>query len=225
MARIRKDEQVEHSARPLLILGARTFAPEVADLVSEIPGFRVVGFVENMETERCRETLEGLSILWVDDLRQLAERHWAVCALGTTHRSGFIEQVAEYGISFATLTHPFARISSKSSVGEGTIVSAGAIIAAHTQIGRHVIVNRGALIGHDVEIGDYVTIGPGANIASFCNIGEASYIGMSAVVPDHITIGSHSVVGAGAVVTKNVRDNVQVVGVPARIVKEDISGK
>jgi len=216
---------VEHSVRPLLILGARTFAPEVSDLVSEIPGFRVVGFVENIEPERCRETLEGLPILWADDVAQLADSHWAVCALGSTQRSRFIEQVAACGIPFATLVHPSARISSKSSLGGGTIVSVGVIIAAHTHLGHHVIVNRGSLIGHHTTIGDYVTISPGANIAGACRIGEATYIGMGAVVIDHITIGAHSVVGAGAVVTKDVPDHVQVVGVPARIVKENIPGK
>ena len=215
-------------ARPvqqLLILGARTFAVEVADLVSEIPGFRLSGFVENMEPERCREPLEGLPVIWVEDVADMAHSHWAVCALGTTHRSRFIEQAAEYGIPFATLVHPSARISSKSSLGEGTIVSAGVIIAARTQVGRHVLVNRGALIGHHTEIGDYCTIGPGANLAASCRIGQATYIGMGAVVLDHISIGSHSVVGAGAVVTKDVPDHVQVVGVPAKIVKEDIQGK
>lgn len=216
---------MEHSVKPLLVLGARIFAVEVADLVSEIPGFRVAGFVENMERERCRETLEGLPILWVDDIAALADSHWAVCSLGTTHRSRFIEQVAAYGIPFATLVHPSARISSRSFLGEGTLVSVGVVIASHTQLGRHVRVNRGALIGHHTVIGDYVTIGPGANIAGACRIGEATYIGIGAVVIDHITIGSHSVVGAGAVVTKDVPDNVQVVGVPARIVKENIQGK
>jgi sugar O-acyltransferase (sialic acid O-acetyltransferase NeuD family) len=216
---------MEQPVRRLLILGAGTFAAEVADLVSEVQGFQVAGFVVNMDPERCQETLEGLPIIWIDDVAQLADSHWAVCALGTTHRSRFVEQVAAHGIPFATVIHPSARISSKSSLGEGTVVSVGAIIAAHTYLGRHVLVNRGALIGHHTEIGHYVTVGPGANIAGSCHIGEATYIGMGAVVLDHITIGAHSVVGAGAVVTKDVPDNVLVVGVPARIVKENIPGK
>lgn len=216
---------MEHSVKPLLILGTRTLAVEIADLASEIPGFEVTGFVENLEPERCREMQEGLPILWVGDIARVANTHFAVCGLATTHRSRFTEQVAAYGIPFATLVHPSARISSQSSLGEGTLVSVGVIIAAHTHLGRHVLVNRGALIGHHTEIADYVTIQPGANIAGACRIGEATYIGMGAVVIDHITIGAHSVVGAGAVVTKDVPDNVQVVGVPARIVKESISGK
>ena len=70
-----------------------------------------------------------------------------------------------------------------------------------------------------------MTIQPGANVAGACHIGQATYIGMGAIVIDHITVGSHSVVGAGAVVTKDVPDNVVVVGVPARVVKENIAGK
>ena len=216
---------MKRSVQSLLILGTRNFASEVADLASEIPSFRVAGFVENMEPERCKGTLEGLPILWVDDLAQMADKHWAICALGTTHRSRFIEQVAAWKIPFATLVHPSARISSKSSLGEGSIASVGTIIAAHVHVGRHVIVNRGALIGHQTKIGDYVTIGPGANIAGSCHIREATYIGMGAIVLDHISIGAHSVVSAGAVVTEDVPDCVQVVGVPARIVKENILGR
>jgi acetyltransferase-like isoleucine patch superfamily enzyme len=48
---------------------------------------------------------------------------------------------------------------------------------------------------------------------------------MGAVVLDHIHVGSHSVIAAGAVVTRNVPDNVQVAGIPARIVKENMRGK
>lgn len=213
------------SARPLLILGTRTLAVEVADLASEIPDFKTAGFVENMDRQRCNEKLEGLPIFWVNDIAGLASTHWAVCALATTHRSRFVEQVANLGVKFATLIHPSSKISSKSSVGEGTIISSGVIIASHTVLGRHVLVNRGALIGHHTEIGDYVTIQPGANIAGACRIGQATYIGMGALVLDHVEIGMHSIVGAGAVVNKDVPDHVQVVGVPARIVKENITGR
>jgi acetyltransferase EpsM len=213
------------TGRPLLILGTRLLAVELTDLLSEIPDFRLVGFVENMERSRCSEKLEGLPIFWVDDTADLADTHWAVCALATTHRSRFTEQAANLGFRFATLVHPSSKISSRSSVGEGSIISPGVVIASHSRLGRHVFVNRGALIGHHTQIGDYASIMPGANIAGVCRIGPATYIGMGALVLDHVKIGAHSIVGAGAVVNKDVPDHVQVVGVPARIVKENITGK
>lgn len=214
-----------YPSRSLLILGTRTLAVEIADIAADIPGVQVAGFVENLDRERCQEKLEDLPVWWVDEVAPLAQNHSAVCALATTHRSRFVEQVAACGMPFATVIHPSARISSKSSVGEGTILSVGAIIGAHTHLGRHVLVNRGALIGHHTEIGDYVTIQPGANIAGACRIGAATYIGMGAIVIDHMTIGAHSVIGAGAVVTAHVPDKVLAVGVPARVVKENIAGK
>jgi hypothetical protein len=42
---------------------------------------------------------------------------------------------------------------------------------------------------------------------------------MGAVVLEHIVVGRNAIVGAGAVVTKDVPENVQVLGVPARITK------
>jgi acetyltransferase EpsM len=212
------------TAEPLLILGTRTFAVEVADLASE-SGFAVAGFVENMNPERCSETLEDLPIHWIESVGKFAETHRAVCGLGTTHRSRFTDQAAEEGLRFATLVHPSARLARTSSLGEGAVVSVAVVVAAHTRIGRHVLINRGSLVGHHTVIGDYVSVQSGANVAGSCRIGDAAYIGMGAVVLDHITIGSHSVVGAGAVVTRDVPDNVQVVGVPARITKTGIDGR
>ena len=210
---------------PLLILGNRTFAEEVADLAAEVPGVEVLGFVENMDQERCRESLAGRPIVWVDDLQHTYGDCVAVCALSTTHRSRFVEQVANYGVRFATLIHPSARVSRASSVGEGAILSVGTVVAAHTTIGRHVIVNRGVLIGHHTRIGDFVTIGPGANVAGACEIGEAAYIGMGAIVVDHVKIGRHSLVSAGSLVTKDVPDHVQVFGSPARIIRRNFPGR
>ena len=216
---------MKNPPQSLLVLGTRTFAVEVADLAGDVGDFRVTGFVENLEPSRCKETLEGLPIIWVDDLRNLVHSHQAVCGLSTTFRSRFTDQVDALGMRFASLVHPSARVSSTSSFDEGTIVSVGAIIASHTHLGRHVIVNRGALIGHHTQVGNFVTIQPGANIAGACRIGDATYVGMGAIVIDHITIGAHSVVGAGAVVTQDVPDNVLVAGVPARVVKENIPGQ
>lgn len=209
---------------PLLVLGTRMLSQEVADIATDA-GFDVVGFVENLERERCREKLNGLPIHWFNDIGELAATHYAICGLATTHRDRYVADVAQLGLRFATVVHPAARVSSTSTLGDGTIVSAGAIIGAHTVVGSHVLVNRGVMVGHHTRIGHYTSLQPGANVAGACRIGDRTYVGMGAVVIDHLTVGSGSVVGAGAVVVKDVPDNVQVVGVPARVVKHELDGK
>jgi sugar O-acyltransferase (sialic acid O-acetyltransferase NeuD family) len=210
--------------KPLLLLGARSFAREAADLVSDIPEWDLRGFVENLDPQRCREMLEGLPVFWVDELGAMAETHWGICALGSTRRIGFIQQAERTGLRFATLIHPSARVSPKSTCGEGSIVCPGVQVASGTRIGRHALINRGALVGHNVELGDCLTIGPGANLAGFTRIGSGSYIGMGAIVVDRISIGSGSLVAAGAVVTRDVPDHVMVAGMPAVIVQRGVDG-
>ena len=105
--------------KPLLIFGARALAPEVADLVSDIAGFEVTGFVENIEPERCAATMDGLPVHWIADVAAMAATHWAVIALSTNRRVRYVEQAAALGFRFATLVHPGARVSRRSSVGEG----------------------------------------------------------------------------------------------------------
>mgnify|MGYP000231293377 CR=1 FL=1 len=143
--------------RRLIILGAGRFAEEVADLVSEIPEHELVAFAESLDKERCSQPLLDRPVLWIDDLPRWAAIHEAVCAVGTTRRSAFIQRVAEMGFRFVTVVHPTAHISRASTVGEGCVLSAGVVVAAQTTISHHVIVNRGVLIGHHTRIGDYVT--------------------------------------------------------------------
>jgi len=209
----------------VLVLGTGTFAEEVADVVSGIAGVAVAGFVENMDRRVCEKKLRNLPVYWVEQISGLAQTHTAICGLGTTRRYLFVEQVKNRGLVFSTLIHPSARISASSSLAKGVFVSSAAVVAAYSELGGHTSVNRGALIGHHTKIGSFVTVGPGVNVAGNCQVGDCTYIGIGAVIIDHINIGNNSVIGAGAVVTKNVPDNVQVVGVPARIIKENIEGK
>ena len=212
------------TASPVLILGARSFAREVADLMSDLPAFALKGFVENMDRDRCTQLIGGLPVFWVDELATLATTHRGICALGSTRRIGFIQQAIGYGLAFITLVHPSSRVSSRSTVGEGSVISPGVQIASQSRVGQHVLVNRGALIGHNTEIGDCVSLGPGVNIAGFCKVGSGSYLGMGAIVTDRVVIGSGAVVAAGAVVTRDVPDRVMVAGMPARLVRSDVDG-
>jgi len=210
---------------PVLVLGTHYFAAEVDDLIDDTADMTVVGFVENLDRKRCSLPINGKAVLWIDELAHVDPNTHLICSIGTTKRAAYIEEAARFGLPFGRLIHPTAHISRRSTLGEGSIASAGVIVATGTTIGRHVIMNRGVLIGHDTVIGDYVTISPGANVAGRCVVGSQTYIAQGAIVIDGIKIGRQSVIGAGAVVTRDVPDNVMVLGVPARIVRESADGR
>jgi acetyltransferase EpsM len=209
----------------LVVLGATEFSAEIADVARTTGVFDVVAFIENDRRERAGRSLHGLPVYWIDDALDLAKTHLAICGLGTTQRVRFTDQAAAAGFRFATVVHPSAHVSPTSAISEGSLVGVAAVVAAHTTIGRHVILNRGVLVGHHTTVGDHVSIQSGANVAGLCTIADGVYIGMGAQILNTVSIGKGSVVGAGAVVTKDVPPAVQVMGVPARIVKEGIRGK
>lgn len=208
--------------RRLVLLGTGAFAEEIADVISDCPDTELVGFAENLDPERVERPLLELPVHWIDDLPSL-EGCQFVCAIGTTKRSAFTRRVAELGLPFGRVVHPSARLSRTATLGEGSILNVGVVVAAHTRLGHHVIVNRGALIGHHTTVGDHVTISPGANVGGRVRIGDGAYLGMGSIVLNDLTIGPGSIVGAGAVVTKDVPPHVQVLGIPARITRQDVA--
>ena len=212
-------------SRPVLVLGNDVFAEEVADLVAACPDLELAAFVENLDRERCSRRVAGRPVLWVEEIAELAPSHAAVCGIGTNRRSEYVAQVADLGVGFVSVRHPRAHVAPTAEVGVGAILGVNAVVAARARVGEHVILNRAASIGHHTTVGDYVTMGPGANIAGLVTIGPGSWIGIGATVIDRVAIGRGAVVAAGAVVTRDVPDNVQVAGIPAREIRAGVSGR
>ena len=76
-------------------------------------------------------------------------------------------------------------------------------------------------VGHDSIIRAYSSIMPGVNVSGEVILGEKSYIGTGAKIINLVEIGENVVVGAGAVVSKSFPGNCTVVGVPAKVIKEN----
>ena len=115
----------------------------------------------------------------------------------------------------ATLIHPLIYMNYV-EIGRGCLIPEGCVVGSGTVIGDFVNLRLGVIVSHDVTIGDYAFIGPGTTIGSGVVLETCSYIGAGVTVMLDRRIGSYSIVGAGAVVTRDVRNNVTVVGVPAK---------
>jgi sugar O-acyltransferase (sialic acid O-acetyltransferase NeuD family) len=202
------------------ILGTGVLAEEFFALALDA-GLAVEGFVENLDPAKEGAVLCGRPVLWVDRLPDGAR---CVCALSTAKRRGYIAQVADRA-RFMNLVHPSAVVLHGTTLGEGTVLSAGAIVASNTAVGRHVFVNRGARIGHHTRIGDFATVQPGANIAGLVEVGEAAYVGMGAIVIERLRVGAGATVAAGAVVIRDVPERCLVAGNPAAVRRERIDAR
>jgi sugar O-acyltransferase (sialic acid O-acetyltransferase NeuD family) len=204
----------------LHLLGTGPLAEELWALALDA-GIEVAAFVENLDRAKSGGSLCGRPILWVDDLPRGAA---CVCALSTTKRQRYVDQVAGRAV-FPTLVHPSAVILPGTTLGEGTIVSAGVVIAGHAVIGRHVFCNRGVRVGHHTHLGDYVTLQPGANLAGLMEVGPAAYVGMGAIIVERLNIGTGATVAAGSVVIRDVAAHTMVAGNPAVVKKAGVDAR
>ena len=206
--------------------GAGGHAKVVIEILRALGGFDIVGLLDS------NPRLLGTSVIGVpvvgDDtlapmLAQQGIRH-ALIGLGgaasTWPRRRLFDLVQGQDLELVTAVHPAAIVSPSAVIGGGATIMAGAIVNAGTVLGPNVIVNTGAVVEHDCTIGAHVHVATGARLAGGVTVGEGAHIGIGASIRQNITIGRLAVVGAGAVVVSDVPDEVVVVGVPARMLRQ-----
>jgi acetyltransferase-like isoleucine patch superfamily enzyme len=88
------------------------------------------------------------------------------------------------------------------ALGDGTIVSAGAIVFAGSKIGARVIVGDQSCVRERVTVGDDVVIGRGALVENDTTIGAMTRIQAEAYITSYSTIEAHVFI-APCVVTTN----------------------
>lgn len=205
--------------QPLLLYGASGHAKVVIDIVEKEASYRIKGIIDDNQDLWGQELL-GYPI--IGGFRSLESQNDVdiLIAIGENSiREHVSERLAAQGFSFARAIHPSASLAGHVTIGEGSVVMAGAVINTDSRIGKHVIVNTCASVDHDCLLEDTVHIAPGAHLCGGCTIGKRTVVGAGATVIPNITIGCHVSIGAGSTVVKDVSDNVMVLGTPARVVK------
>ncbi|WP_312813205.1 DapH/DapD/GlmU-related protein [Sedimentibacter sp.] len=120
-------------------------------------------------------------------------------------------------IVFPNIIHPNVTFDKETiSFGIGNVIASGAILTHDIIIGNFNLINNNASIGHDCIIGNNNVINPSATISGNVIIKDNCLIGTGANILQQISLGDNVTIGAGSVVTKDVEDNIIVVGVPAK---------
>jgi sugar O-acyltransferase (sialic acid O-acetyltransferase NeuD family) len=204
--------------RDIYIIGAGGHGKVVLDIINKSEQYQAAAFLDD-DSNLHNETINGLKVLG-ESKEALDDDKAVIIAVGSNKiREKLFNLMKSNDLEIINAVHPDAVINSFVSLGEGIVVAAGAVINPNAVIEDNVIINTGVTVDHDCIIEKHVHLSPGVNLGGNVIVQRGAHIGIGAAVLPGIKIGKNSVVGAGAVVTRDVPDDVTVVGVPARVHK------
>ena len=209
----------------MIIIGARGFAKELLQVIEENGELTPeLCFFDNINDDLPKKLYGRFRLIRSFDelgifFRQ--ERNEFVLGIGNPLiRQKLCLKAISIGGSLSSI------ISKSSSIGQyGTNFGLGLCVMQNTIIENDVIIGDGCLIhnssmiSHDTSLGEFCEISPGAKLLGRTEVGNLSHIGSNAVILPGINIGNNVRVGAGSVVTKDIPDNITVVGIPAKDIK------
>ena len=195
----------------IIIAGAGAQGAIVADIVRG-----AVGFVDDVKEPGT--LVFGIPVLGSIASLATIEHDAVIVAIGDNRkRRELTERLVTAGERLATAIHPFTSIAPSATIGEGSMISAGAIVLPRAVIGRGVIVNTKGSVDHDSVVGDFAHVSAGATVGARCHIGAEALIAIGATVVSMMTVGAQTIIGSGAVVVAPIPAGVVAFGVPARI--------
>ena len=204
----------------IVLIGGGEHARVVIEAIRSGAGAQdLLGFVD---PEPCEETARRVGVARLGGEEALDRYEGALGLLGfaaldtRSRREEAVRRLTPRLGGWAVAVHGSAWVSPTATVGEGSVIMAGAVVQTGARIGAHCVVNTGAIVEHDVVLGDHAQLAPGVTLGGAAHIGAATYIGLGALVRDHIVVGAGATVGMGAVVVRDVAAGARVMGVPAR---------
>lgn len=195
------------AAIPIFLIGAGGHAASCIDVIEQSGHFAVVALV-GTSSEVGSEFL-GYSVVGTDkDLPELVAKHRnAIIAIGQIKspdtRIRLFQRLEEIGCNLPVIVSPQAYVSTRATIGAGTIVMHGAVINAGAVIGRNCIVNSMSLIEHDARIEDHCHIATAAVVNGNVSIGAGAFVGSQSCIREGLKIGERCLIGMGQHVLKD----------------------
>lgn len=205
--------------RKLIVIGGSGFAKEVIWLAKSVAQHNIVGILD--DNAIIGSLVSGIPILGkTSSVENYLECEFVVAIGNPRVRKKIVGDLIAAGVQkFATLIHPSVNKSDLITIGEGTVVCAGATLTVDIKIGKHNIININSTIGHDCVFGDFCTIAPLAAISGNVILKDMVEVGTGAAIRQGLTLEDGAMLGMGAVLTKPIPKNQVFIGNPATFFK------
>ena len=200
----------------LILIGAGGHTRACIDIIERQDHFQIEGLV-GMPNEL--NTLQfGYKVIATDkELPELARVYqYAFITVGQIktpeHRIRLFQMAIQLGFQLPVIVSSNAYVSTRATIGAGTMVMNGSIINAGARVGCNCIINTRAVVEHEVLVADHCHISTGVMLNGGVDIGKGSFIGSGSVVKEGVSIGQGSVVGMGISVRHDLADYTRFVG-------------
>jgi sugar O-acyltransferase (sialic acid O-acetyltransferase NeuD family) len=209
----------------ILIIGAGPHAEVVIDIIETENIFNIIGIIDSKK--EIGYSLNGYEVIGRQEdivaiCKNFNTKSGIICIGDNWNRKIVSELILSLipDFDFITTIHPKAIISSRCSIGKGSVIMPGVTININAKIGNFCIINTNSSFEHYCSLGNYSSISAGVTTGGFVNIGILSAIALGVTIFDRINIGDNTVVGSGSLVTKDLPSDVLAYGVPAVIIRK-----
>ena len=185
----------------LIIIGAGGHGKVIADIAIK-NGYTEICYLDDEATGECM----GFPIIGKSsDVDHLDDGNTDfIIGIGNNRSRMLIAE--KYHVNWITLVHPSAQIGTHVSIGEGSVVMAGAVINVCSTIGAHCIINTNSVVEHDNILADFVHISPGVTLSGTVTVGRGTWIGTGSSVINNVDVCEDVTIGVGSVVIRSVKN-------------------
>ena len=184
----------------LAIVGAGGYGRLVLDIL--IAGGLeawIIGFYDDAHAV-LPDKIRGIPVLGdIDMLKSILSVEAVQVIVAITENSTRLriaKSMRDMGVRFFTAMHPSAYVSAEADVGDGSVLSAGAVVGPDATVGSHCYVGPQAAVDRDavVEAGVWVSagviVGPGARVGVRAVLGQNSSVERRAIVKEDAKVAA-----------------------------------
>lgn len=207
------------SNRKIGIIGYGIIGIEVESFISEDPSVQKSDFFY-FDDLLYQKGVNNAFLFSDFDSNQFRDLEFYVC-LGYSHperKKEICKQLEKNSFSFPPLIHKTAYIQPTASIGSGVIVYPMCNVGFDVQISNGVLINMSTAIAHHTTVGRCTYISPGVTLSGNVQIGENCFFGAATAVSNGLKIGNNVKIGIGTAVTKDIDDDLSVIGNPFKII-------